>query len=498
MEVAKRIMAGDYKMVSTAGWGFLDRFFFFMKAAGFMNTLDVDGAGYVRQMITVARLILTYETKALLGIGPMNQVPDQLFKDVGLLLVLGYTAEQISNGFCRRGKQDKQGPMHKNTLADCVQRLTEGEAMDIVNSGVKLLAKHGMLNDSIYILDGSKLPTTETFRTREGDPVSYTSVTHTHHTRNGEEVEIVERIYGYKLLAIRGVGSRSVVASKVVPINVDERHYAIELIRQAEENIGRNRIKLLLIDRGYIDGLLLWKLKHECKLDFVIPTKTDMAVTKDVRGFRALRKPKGISEHQEGELKVWGIPNVRSYDQYGDEAHQEKNFRAKGFRANPLNAIMVLRWKGEDYEPGEEKVFITTLPVDKPKEVLEKYQLRSLIENQCFRELKQGWNLLRYPKRTEGAVVGHVQLTIAVFNMTNGYRTQEGDDLTEQGIRRFRRESFSESLHKVIVIAGEHFAIFDLEELMVLSGNPPQCFLRIDPTAVRKRYRIPKPETEAA
>ena len=81
-------------------------------------------------------------------------------------------------------------------------------------------------------------------------------------------------------------------------------------------------------------------------------------------------------------------------------------------------------------------------------------------------------------------------LTLCIFNMTNGYRTEEGEELTERDIRVFRRESFSDSAHKVIVIAGDHFGVFDLEELMLLVGHPPQEFLRVDPRAVRKRYGI--------
>ena len=51
---------------------------------------------------------------------------------------------------------------------------------------------------------------------------------------------------------------------------------------------------------------------------------------------------------------------------------------------------MVTRFKGENYPPGKEKVFITDLPMDEPFQILDKYGLRSLIENKGFRELKQG------------------------------------------------------------------------------------------------------------
>ena len=42
-EVAQRIMAGDYRRIGPAGWGFLDKFLIFIKTIGFLECLDVAG-----------------------------------------------------------------------------------------------------------------------------------------------------------------------------------------------------------------------------------------------------------------------------------------------------------------------------------------------------------------------------------------------------------------------------------------------------------------------
>src|SRR3972149_3365343 len=62
-EVAKRIMAGDYRQIRHGGWGFLDKFLIFLKTIGFLQCLDVAGEGYTRRMITIAKLLLTYQVK---------------------------------------------------------------------------------------------------------------------------------------------------------------------------------------------------------------------------------------------------------------------------------------------------------------------------------------------------------------------------------------------------------------------------------------------------
>ncbi|MCD6311653.1 MAG: hypothetical protein J7M11_04255 [Elusimicrobia bacterium] len=84
--VAKKVIAGDYRFLRAAGWGFLDKCIIFLQEVGFLAVLDVDGKGYSRKLITIAKLLLTYEAKVLLGIKSMNQVPQMLFGDIGLMM----------------------------------------------------------------------------------------------------------------------------------------------------------------------------------------------------------------------------------------------------------------------------------------------------------------------------------------------------------------------------------------------------------------------------
>lgn len=501
-EVAKRIMAGNYTVIQPAHWGFLDNFLIFLKAIGFLSCLDIDGEGYARRMVTIAKLLLTYEIKILLGIGAMNQVPRLLFGDIGLLMMIGYTAEQLQNGYCQRGKKngygqrmkEKSKPLNKDTLADALERFSPQELEHLLNKSVKLLARQGFIKDSIYMEDATEIATTEKCEGR-----GRKSVIEKKRNHKGQEVEFLKTTYGFKLMIIRSLESRIVVAAKLVQIQESEKTYALELLKAAQDNIGRGKIKILLIDRGYIDGLALWKVKHIYGADFIIPARTDMAITQDARGLRKIMDPKKIfrQEHKNPKsgriTKVVGIKNLTTYDQYGDERHQSKNTTTKNFKANPINVVMVTKWDGKEYQAGKEKVFLTSLPISKPLKILDKYDLRSLIENTAFRELKQGWLIQKIPKKKLRAVLAHVLLTLCMYNMSNAYRTDSGQKLTEIGIRRFRRETFHQTRSKIVVAAGEHFGIYDLEEFAILLGKPPKIFMDIDPQAFRKEYGLPGP-----
>jgi hypothetical protein len=498
-EVARRLTAGQVALVTVTGWGFVAEFLGFLDELRFFALLDLGGKGFRRVMIPIARLVLTYQLKVLLGIGAMNLVPAKPFRDAALMRLAGYSAEQLRAGFCGRG-QLAAGPMHKDTLADAVERLSAEELEGLLNATAGRLAERGFFRASggHFALDASDLPTTPRYK-----GAGKKSYTEKKVTKDKQVVEDVRWVYGFKVLIVYEVRLRLVVAAKVVPIHEHGSRYTLELARRAIANLGPGVLRVLLVDRGFLDGADLWALKHELGLDFVVPSKAGMRVTEGARGLCRLAGPDaGLSRQGRagkrvvggdgkvrwpGQVAAAGVPELRSFDQYGDAEHAGRANRTD-FVGNPLNAVVVTEWEGKAYPPGKEKVFLTTLPVGRPLEALDLYDLRSLIENTAFRELKQGWALTRSPKRTRAAATGHVFLTFLTFALANAFRTTLGQDLAKQGMRRQRAEE--ESAH-VFVLAGDRYAFFHIEEVLILLGVTPRTCLHADPATVRRRYGLP-------
>jgi len=501
-EVAKRLTKGQVDLVTICGWGFVGSFLAFLDELGFYALLGIEGKGFKRVMIPVARLIMTYQLKILLGIPSINLVPTKLFRDLALLKLIGYTTTQMQVGFCQRGNL-VAGPMHKNTLADAVERLSASELECMLNGTARRLKERGFFKNSKghFALDATDLETTA--KSIGAGLKKYTEWK----GKKGKESIKIERIaYGFKVLIVYEVHLRLVVAAKVVPIQKHESQFTLKLVRQAVKNTGKGVLRVLLIDRGFLDGRDLWELKHSLGIDFVVPAKESMRVTADAQGLcrqaadgavifnqeragkrKVVKKGKREKVRWEGQVSVVGVARLASYDQYGDEEHI-KRANSKGFVGNELNAVVVTKWQGEEYETGKEKVFLTSLPVAEPLDVLDLYDLRSLIENTAFRELKQGWFLKRYPKKTKGAIRGHVFLTLIAFTLANAFRTKLGQELAKNGVRRQRA---AEETGVVIVFTDDHYAIFDIEEVFVLLGVVPKHCLRADPEKVRRRYGLP-------
>jgi hypothetical protein len=456
-----------------AGWGFLDHFFIFLFSLGFFARVDFRLKRVKRVMVPTLLMILTYEVKQLIGISSMNQLEEHLFRDTALLKIIGFTARQIQEGFCQRGKGKRRGPMHRDTLADFLSRFSAKEVDFILEEAVRVLVKHKLVRGKTYILDATDLPTTKRFR-----GCGMKKVVKKVRGRGGQEVEVVEYVYGYKLLVLLEARHKLVVAARMVKINEHEKRFTKRLVREAQERTG-GAVRVLLVDRGFIDGVLLWWLWKKMKIHFVIPARTNMEVSQDLRGFRSEEADgQRVFWEETKEVKVLGVRGLLSYDQFGEEEHKRKRGR-KDFRANPINGIMVVRWAGKEYEPREEKVFLTSLSVSRPRKVLERYDLRSEIENQGFRELKQGYHLLKYPQKTQAAIRAHVVLTLVIYSLVNAYKSQRGQRLAHLGIRRWRGKQMGQSIHKMIVYYEGIYGIVDVEELFYLIDMTPKELYRL-------------------
>jgi hypothetical protein len=491
-EVAKRLLAGEVGMVGGTGWGFVEPFLAFLGEVGFYTVIQVDGERFIRKMMAVSLLILTYEVKVLLGLAGMNCVGKTLFRDIALLKLMGYTTRQLQSGFCQRGYGDKQKPMHKNVLADAVEKLTAKELEGILNGAIQRLAAKGVFAESRghFALDSTDLETTARYR-----GAGMKAVTEQHWSRKEKQaIEIEKSVYGFKLLALYDVHLRLVVAVKVVQIQEHDSQFTRPLLQQGLANLPEGLIRVLLFDRGFLDGLTLWQIKNADGIDFVVPLKSNMHVTNDARAFLQ-QKPDnqflfaaeraGKGPKQSGHVKLIGIQDLTTYDQYGAEEHQQQYLRAD-FKGNPINAIVVTEFDQHVYSNNQAKVFLTSLPVHDPLAIIDLYDLRSLIENTLFRELKQGWFLTAFPKKSAAAVRGHVYLTILIFNLTNAFRTDTGQDLAKRGIRRQRRAWHCP--HQVVVFTTDFYAIFDIETLFILLGRPPDTCWRVDPDQIYRQY----------
>mgnify|MGYP001572065137 CR=1 FL=1 len=150
--VAAAIARKEYVDLTPTAVGTVDEFFALMHQVGMMARLEVEGT-YQRRLVPMVLEVTTYSAKVIMGLSSQNQLPTHLFRDAGLLRRIGYTAKQVEEGFCRRGK-GLSHPIHKDTVADALGRLPEEESRGVFDGGVVDLVKAKLVEDTIFSLDG--------------------------------------------------------------------------------------------------------------------------------------------------------------------------------------------------------------------------------------------------------------------------------------------------------------------------------------------------------
>lgn len=479
--------------------GLLDEFFVFLEDLGMMQAFEqMQLPGVKRMLIPTVQFVLLYLLKVLFGGQSMHELPRVLFSNVGLMEQVGFNAQQCANGLTKRGDvqrttKKKQGPLSAQCLADNISKFGEQEMEDLFNQMVRLLARRGFFTGKLLVaLDGSKLPTPESYEGRG-------LLKQTRQVKvKGQTEPVTEEyyVYGWKVLVLIEVQSRLPLAMKLVKIQDYEGSWLIPLLEQAQANLGAYaQIDTVVIDRGYLDGEDLWRV-HQKGLRFVIVGKANMTVVQDAQGLakgeRAIVRERVVS-HGHGKhatqerlrTELVAVPALTSYDSYGD-AQDTQYAHRRDYAGQPINAVVVRRWDNR-VPKGGGTVYLTNAEVSDPFGIFDTYDWRSVIENGIFKEGKHPWHLLRFPKRTQAAVVVHCYFTLLVMALCTAFRFWQAQVATTpteplptlssallggEGTARWRQRLREENRDKIIVFIGQVYGIFHLAEFAMLTHLP--------------------------
>ena len=464
--VAAAIARKEYTDMTPTGVEVVDEFFTLMDQIGILDRLAVEGL-YQRRLVPIVLLIVTYCARVIIGLSSQNQMPTHLFRDAGLLRRIGYTAKQIEEGFSKRGK-GRTHPIHKDTVADALERLTEDESQGIFEGTIKDLTKAKLVQDNIFSMDGMEMAVTKNY-----PGAGKIIITKEVKDKWGKLEEVTYNRYGYLLLSLRGVESNTVVAAKVDKIGKSEHDWVLPLVKLTK--LAGTRVKILLVDGAYCVGDVLWRLKHEERVDFIVPADSSMCITADARGLAKLKT--GVVVGDNKEIRAVGVKGLTTYEAYQPPPDEKSRRGPKP----TLNAVVVTRWKGKDVPEAKQVVLITSLPVDDPLNIVELYRKRAEMENKLHRELKQGWYIKKFPSKQHLTCLAHIYLTLTLYNVACAYKTERGQELANLGIRRLRAEHLGGAAWVLIVYTEHEYGIFDIEEFAHLSGNPPKRFHRFQP-----------------
>lgn len=233
-------------------------------------------------------------------------------------------------------------------------------------------------------------------------------------------------------------------------------------------------IKLLIMDRGYIDSEFIDKLKNDYHIDVLIPLRSNMvahtdsvAIAKNQNNWKTIE----LQTNDAGELiikkEICSVPDI--------ELWEPLKLHALVTRYTQYNDK--LNEYDENYA-----VLVSTKKYAIPKQMVTHYDLRVTTEER-FRQFKHSWYITDFPSPNESLVESHVCFTLLTYSLLQLYlRRKDLQEQTHKMIETLRQE---ERVGKdaVVVYAGSYFAVFDLDDYTIrvagLEETPRQRLMKI-------------------
>lgn len=486
---------------------FFDELFQFIREIGAWDLLGaLDPETREGALYAFIQFVLFTIMRCVGGVSSMLATQEVLLTDTALMGVLGFNAAQVQHGSNERGVSRRTRPVEirgafsYETAADNIVSVKPEKLVAMFNGVIRCLAKRGMFPKHIdAVLDATDNEATPTYRTDDGEEVP--SVTREKRpdvraNRHAKKIEVT--VFGWKVWVVWEPVSKIPLAIFLDGINVADNKHAYEVLAQARKNVeGYATVRSVALDRGFLDGDLLSKIERDGVLVY-IPAKSNMALTTNAREIAQRAEPlakrgktlegttykertqevkRGAGKNATVEERRTVVVGIRELPcDWWREGGSSSAANSKSFEPKLLNATVVLCWDGAAAEDGKEVVLLTTDPATDPFAAFDAYDDRSLIENTCNREAKEGWFLEHHPKRSEAGVrvqTYFVFLCMALVSAFRLYQVQaEKADCRgeETGIGRFRRQLKLKNEDKVVVFCGERFGIFRNHEFAMLLG----------------------------
>lgn len=453
--VAQALRRGERpELATTMASGPLDELVALHEELGIFALLDGLEVQRARAGIADELLLRTLATLPFVEQASLSGASEVLFGEPAVLLQLGWAPVQIragSNGRHRhpQGRQEESLPCHPDTLRDALRRVGESAWLHAQAAGVQSLYERQLVRGKVYAVDGSGL---------------------------GDDFRVVALVC---VSATRPI----IVAWRLLSGPASEKGKEAAVTRQLVEQVlqvaGPQAIRLLLADGLYADGPLLAWLKYGKGIDALVSLPENRLLYQDLQGLadghlidwthhRYLRTIQGHKQVREVEVTAAG--ELTSWDGFTEKA------ALYGVADASLWACLIHDVTTAELAAEAPRALVSTRQFADGFAALQAFRPRWHIEDDTFRELKEGWGLEKQRwGRDFAAALGRTTLTCLAFNTAQVYRLQAGERLASMAIRRLRRHRQRElgSAPAVLYVAG-CYGVFSLEELLDLLGAAPR------------------------
>lgn len=462
VEVRKRLRDGRIDYLDLTSWSFQDRLFGFLIEERFLQWC---GASFPtprqRENIPVWFLLGCAIQMKLHRTAAFQRL-DYILRSGSILTRVKFNVGMTAGGFNSKNKKGREIPIDQDTARKFFTHTEASQIEQWYNTDVqKWLRRHRGYSDKegIFILDSTLIAVP--------DNPNYKGAALLPLDKEGRYVEVKKLSPGerkkfkytraYKLTMLLHYSRQDdyfmFAGGHLGRGDESGLKQGEELVEHFVSQIGKGVIKLLIMDREFIDGAMITRFKKIHEIDCLVPLKSNMHALMDALGVSRLGDVKWVLS-QEVKDETGRVVEVEELAGVGKVESWESC-------QVPLYIVLVRTRKAN----GKEQMWAlaSTKRFDDPRSPRELYTGRMQIEERID-QIKNGWWVGSFTTPNFNADVVHVFFVLLTYTLIQLYlKSTHHEELATKTIESLRQE---ERLGKdaVIVYAEKYFAVFDVDE----------------------------------
>jgi hypothetical protein len=462
VEVRRCLKDGRIDYLDLTSWSFQDRFFAFLIEQRFFEWC---GSSYPtpreRENIPVWFLLGCALQMKLHRTAAFQRL-ERILRSGSILTRAKFNIGLQEGGFNLKNKKRREVPIDSDTARKFFTDTPADQLEGWYNTAVqKWLRRHRAYGDKegIFILDPTLIVVPDNPHYRQAARLPLDAEGHYVEVKKLSTAERKRFKYtrAYQLTMLlhysRAEGYFLFAGAHLGPGDESGLKAGEELVDHFVSQIGKGVIKLLIMDREFIDGAMISRFKKKYGIDCLVPLKRNMHALLDALGIAQLEEVGWVMREEvkdeAGQVveveEVAGVGWVESWESCD----------------LPLYVVLVRRRKAD--AAVEIWSLACTCDWEDPREPRQLYTGRMQIEERID-QVKNCWWVGAFTTPDFWADAVHVFFVLLTYSLVQLYlKATHHEELAPKTIESLRQE---ERLGKdaVLVYAGKYFGVFDLDE----------------------------------
>jgi hypothetical protein len=403
-------------------------------------------------------------------------------------------------GFNRKNDYDRQTPCDQDFLRKFARDTEVDRLHAWYNREVPRALRSLRLfeEEGLFIGDGSYLFVPDNEHYEDSDLLWFDEH---NHPVDPAKVDLRDQRYQqhrcYKLVSLIHINRQLdfffVVAARVVSGRRHECPILYELVDEVVRAVGRDVIKVLILDRGFIDGAQMGRLQQDYRIETILPVRANMDLHADALGLTRLRdfrwEPYAPVPVQPAEVATLKPPRVekREAQRQRTLAQRKAELEAEtpGSSAKapadlpqtllgtgrgllswsqcPVPLTAVVNRERDERGGMRDWVLVSTSPRRTAAQIRSTYDLRPAIEER-HRQYKCFWDLTRMHSCAFSLVVNQGLFVLLAYTLVQAHLVLRRRQELNRGVWERTWELLSPTLEVVAVYYRQRFCLLTLAE----------------------------------